>query len=108
MNSITIKGQRYKIKYVDTLQDDYGIYVGSCDKKRKVISILKGQTEKETALAILHEVGHAIIHETGIDQALPDHLEEIIVENFSTAYYKIFFTKGRKRRKKRKKSDNSM
>lgn len=43
-----------------------------------------------------HELNHAIIHRSGLNQIISREAEEMICENFSTVYCELFFKKKKK------------
>lgn len=92
---LVIKGQTYKIvlcqttkeflKHKDADKEDLGF----CDKMDKEIWLngaehAKYKTGEQRLMETLwHEIGHAIMEETGISYGIADVLEEVIVDTFS-------------------------
>lgn len=71
-------------------------YAGLYDAEAGKIFINPSVSDlKET---FLHELNHAIIHRAGINQIISREAEEMICENFATAYCEIFF-KSKKKKK---------
>jgi len=86
--AINIKGEKYSFKYL-TPQEMGHVY-GRCDFANKIIyydGTLKGDILIQT---ILHEIGHAILFEVGLLQAVNQDLHEIIVENYANELCKHF------------------
>ena len=92
---LMIKGQNYKIilcqtykewlKHKDAEKHDLGL----CDKMEKEIWLNGAEHSKfktgEVRLmeTMWHEVGHAIMEETGLSYGISETLEEVIVDAFS-------------------------
>jgi len=107
IRSINIKGQKYKIKIKKCKDEDE--YMGLCDTDEKIIYI-GAQIEEQSDLYItlVHEIIHAILHETALDQVLPVEVNELIADNIATVIYKEFFSpKGVKRWSKDGRNTNS-
>jgi Zn-dependent peptidase ImmA (M78 family) len=89
---VTIKGSKYRIIIDNKYEKKHGtssdghieyetnsIYVNGClDNKRR----------KEV---LLHELLHGIIKECSIYQSLPRGVEEILVDNISSEFVRLFF-----------------
>jgi Zn-dependent peptidase ImmA (M78 family) len=76
---------------------DYVFYQGQqCQglyepNKRKISVAAKDRTELEIKQTLLHEIGHCIIHLTGLYNCQLSHdLEEAIVDNFAMAINEIW------------------
>lgn len=57
---------------------------GKYDPKTKTIFVEARQNTESFVHSVLHELGHAMLHRTGMNQSLPGEIEELIVENFAT------------------------
>tara|TARA_R110002096_G_scaffold400805_2_gene597530 strand:+ start:176 stop:502 length:327 start_codon:yes stop_codon:yes gene_type:complete len=93
---LPIKGRTYKV-IVDTLSP--GI-AGLCDPINKVIYI---DSEVNLMDTLLHEIGHAYIHEVALDQVMTPEIQEIVVENFAQVLTDLFDIKLKKAYLKKKK-----
>ena len=60
---------------------------GLCDPIDKTIYIDSSCDFMET---LLHEIGHAYIHEVALDQVISADIQEIIVENFAQVLKTLF------------------
>ena len=83
--SLTVRGSRWKVRWVNTLADNYGV----CDYGKREIRIAKGQPTEVELDTIVHELLHA---------ALPDLDEPAIAETaeaLATALVKLGFVKDR-------------
>jgi Zn-dependent peptidase ImmA (M78 family) len=76
-----IKGTKYTIKCVEKIDDSS---IAMCDTDKKIIWLTNSRTPKEKRLDLLHEIGHCLFKEIGLDQCISDDVEEIIVENYSS------------------------
>jgi|LauGreDrversion4_2_1035121.scaffolds.fasta_scaffold25473_7 hypothetical protein len=79
--SLTVRGSRWKVRWVNNLGDNYGI----CDYAKKEIRIAKGQPTATELDTVVHELLHA---------ALPDLDEPAIAETaeaLATALVKLGF-----------------
>ena len=86
--SIYVKGQEYfLIATAGLIDDGHDGLTDYVNKTIKYDSKLKGDLLKR---CILHECGHAIQYETGINQALSDEIQEIITENFANVFIDLF------------------
>jgi hypothetical protein len=65
--SLTVRGSRWKVRWVNNLADNYGV----CDYAKKEIRIAKGQPTAVELDTVVHELLHA---------ALPDLDEPAIAE----------------------------
>ena len=65
MNSLYIKGRKYKLKVVPIIDNDETI-VGRCYKKDHVIKIVKDESMEESLKTLIHELLHAYIYECGL------------------------------------------
>jgi len=84
--SILIFGVRYKLQ-IKPCGDGF---MGWCDRKKKIITIDKGLSNKDFNETLLHEIGHAITHEGCLSGVLTPELDEILVETFSRVIPDLF------------------
>jgi len=89
---LMIKGKKWKVKYLKRMKVDGHDTDGYCDPKRRVIAIRdKAVNSNDYYRILMHEVLHAIWHESGLDNTnIGIDMEEVIVENFATALNEIF------------------
>lgn len=81
---LDIKGETYKITPAPMM-----LHMGECCPITKTIrfdSSIKGDMLKST---ILHEVGHALLFEISLGQAISIELHEIIVDNYANYLTKV-------------------
>jgi len=89
-SSITIKGQRYKVEYVETLREvganfEGEDWIGFCDHANKTIRVFADRVPFDIVETFLHEVTHGIFNRNkALKLALKDGAEEIFVDAFST------------------------
>ena len=102
MEKIKILGVEYKIIYVDSVdavietkqkrttheiqripETDAKGYCTFTDKK---IYIKKG--EDNLTETVLHEINHAILGESALDEVIPPHIQELICTIFARVYLK--------------------
>ena len=83
--SVDIFGKPYLIKMINNLDS-----VGLCDFDNSIIYVRANQSPEQIFITLLHEINHAIQYRTGLYQALPIQIQEVISENFSVAYREIF------------------
>ncbi len=80
--TVNVFGKTFKIKYDKTLASK-GVH-GVCDSDNNLILIdglLKGDSLMQT---LLHEEFHAVFSRIGLRQAVPDEVEEMIVDALAT------------------------
>jgi len=75
-----------KVKTKVTKINDLGLFVPMTWQ----ILISEGQTKDDAVKTLIHELTHAMIHRTGINQSLAHELEEVICENVSTVICENF------------------
>jgi hypothetical protein len=81
--SLTIRGSRWKVRWVNNLGDNFGV----CDYAKRELRIAKGQEVTTELDTVVHELLHA---------ALPDLDEPAIAETaeaLATALVKLGFVK---------------
>lgn len=71
--SVKIFGQKYKIDYNHSDQDSYGM----CFSDRNRISIRHKLPEDKLQRVLMHEVTHAVIHETPLSLRKRFDVEEV-------------------------------
>ena len=86
--SLNIFGKKVPVKVIDGLMES-GI-AGLFKPQTEEIYIAKKQTKDDAVHTLLHEIGHAVIQRTGIKQAIPHEIEEVIVENMATVIIENF------------------
>lgn len=64
---VNVKGQKYKVKYVDKIDNDESI-LGQCSGTYKVLLIKKRKNYLSVCETICHELMHAIINECGVGE----------------------------------------
>lgn len=74
-------GKTYKIEYKDIRHE---AAFGMTDNRKTLITIEKTLTGKELEQTMLHEFFHGVLSRTGASQALPNELEEIVVDSIAT------------------------
>lgn len=79
LTRVVVFGSKYRIKLVENLMAEHHCY-GRCHKHEKLIEIDASLNPKAYKQTLLHELGHALIHEVGADQGLHWSLEEVICE----------------------------
>lgn len=84
--AIFVLGETYKIVIKKGLLQD-GIY-GDCDKVEKIITLDSSLVKEEYWESLIHEIGHAIMHEASIEQSVSPQLEEVIVDLFAKVLVK--------------------
>lgn len=89
--SLHIKGAKYKIKVENIWDKRLQGADGLCNKTSKIIYIHSSLSNAEKNRVLIHEVMHAIIHETAIDEAVGRGTEEIICENVAQVLCELFF-----------------
>lgn len=85
-------GVGYKIQITKDLKgDDGGRIHGWCDVHTKVISIDSLDTGDVFVSTLIHEINHAVLHESGVGQtSLHSDVEEIIVEQIAKVITQAF------------------
>lgn len=80
--SVPVMGQKYSIEYYDNIKtDDKEDVYGDTDKGKKRIRIDLSNNKSQSLVrsTLLHEVLHAILSQSGLDNLLTDEVEEAIV-----------------------------
>ena len=80
---IDIFGTKYKIKEKDSIIYEGIVADGLIDFRNHTIYLVKSLKKKDKLRVLYHEMGHGIIHETGLDQSISLEVEEILVQNFA-------------------------
>jgi len=88
IKSINVLGTRYKVKYVEKLENEN--WLGLCNRETKTIYIKTGQTKENEMITFIHELLHSLIGESSIDQSLSNELEEIIVDLMAKFWVSLF------------------
>lgn len=80
-----------KVPVYENAQQLQGSHImGYYDLEQEAIYL---QGVKEDYGTLIHEIGHAIFHRTGLKQAISGDVEEIVVENIATALMENFEVK---------------
>lgn len=91
---VKVKGQDYEILFDSELTLEDAACAGIIDTEAKTITLDKFQGAKDQKIALIHELLHAVLHESCATQAnISLDLEEIIVENISRFLYDTFIIK---------------
>lgn len=79
-SSVEVGGVDYRLSFYG--EEDHRTHntYGMCDKVHKVIALSPLMREEQAATTVLHEVLHAIVEEYGMDEVVPEGLEEYIVK----------------------------
>lgn len=88
MNSLYIKGRKYKLKVMSIIDNDETI-VGRCYKKDHVIKIVKDESMEESLKTLIHELLHAYIYECGL---YTDSNDEDLVRYFELNFLPFLIT----------------
>lgn len=91
MSKINIKGEEYAFDFVDPNTHKDSDWDGLCKKFEREIFINKDLTIRPKLITMLHEWGHALLHEVSADDNLSPDMEEIIVDNYAKELYKVMF-----------------
>lgn len=91
MKKVPIKGQDYEFIFDNPVKYKDSEWSGLCRKYEKEIVIDKQLRGPEMLMTILHEWGHALMHEVGADDRMSEDMEEFVVENYAKEFYKVLF-----------------
>lgn len=86
-----VKGITYKFDAVDPNTHRDSAWSGLCKKFEKEIFIDKSLPLEQAIVTLLHEWGHALLHEVSVDDTLTSEVEEIIVDNYAKELFSVFF-----------------
>lgn len=78
-------GKTVAVEFVDELENSGEFY-----PKESLIKVLKDKDKGQVQLHLLHEFVHAVCHRTGLTQAIPSELEEVVCEVISHAFHENF------------------
>lgn len=94
MSHFKVFGANYKLRTTDL----NGIEShGMCCTDKKMIIINKDEKGDELVKTLMHELVHAIWHETGLNQtSIHQDVQEIIAENVSNCFFQNFDIKLKK------------
>jgi Zn-dependent peptidase ImmA (M78 family) len=84
--SITILGRKYKIKQGKNLAYLGQPCLGLCDNENKIIYLEKNQSDHVKKETLIHEVAHAFMFISGIDQKLSDSECEMYAQLLTALY----------------------
>jgi len=88
-NSFKYKGRSWKVIQEKNLHADDGAKcMGLCDTDLRTIYIESSLSKKEKARVFLHELFHALVHETHIPPniVLSEDIEDILAEAFADIF----------------------
>jgi Zn-dependent peptidase ImmA (M78 family) len=91
---INIKGRPYKILFIKGLIEKQHA-MGICCETKKEIHLDSKLKDEDLKATLLHEIGHAIMFETGLTQCLSHDIQEIVTENFSNVIIDLFHIRFR-------------
>ena len=84
-----VLGKEYKIKKIKNLTDDDGsLLYGRCHRLEPLIEYDSGQTKEELQNTLIHELIHAVCHESGLSLMMGNRIEELVCINLSNALMK--------------------
>jgi len=97
--SLPIFGKDYQIKEVSPcLDDDNNEVSGTTDNGKCIIEVDSKQSNSEKLHTLVHELGHAMIFRTSIQQTqIHGEVEEILVNNWATLMTEIFHLQIRRK-----------
>lgn len=78
----------YKVYKIKDLAEKNG-YIGLCDSLLKEIVIDSNLTKDQFTLTLLHELRHAVTHESGLNQILDPQVAELDAEIFANFVFSI-------------------
>ena len=86
--SLNVFGKKVEVKVLKGLREQgvEGLFIPA---KWSILVNLE-QSKEDAVKTLLHELTHAMIHRTGINQSLSHDLEEVIAENVSTVICENF------------------
>lgn len=85
MKPLNVFGKTIAVEFVSDLENAGEFYA-----EKSLIKVLKEKDKDKEQLHLLHEFVHAICHRTGLTQAIPHELEEVICEVISHAFWENF------------------
>ncbi len=97
---LKVFGKKYKLKHLQRLARS-GLY-GLCDTEKEEIQIDSKLEDEIYWETILHELFHAVCHETSLQQAFSPDLEEVLVDLLSKSVVHNFDLKHKKKKPKKK------
>lgn len=86
---LNIFGVNYRLVFLKNFCYRTG-RMGECDFKAHCIAIDEDLDDYQTLGTLIHEIGHALLHESGIDQGISNAVDECIVESYSRTLVKLF------------------
>jgi Zn-dependent peptidase ImmA (M78 family) len=95
---VTVYGRKIPIKYITREKLDTFIpnAEGIWDSYTRTIYICKTAPLKIQMYYIYHEVGHAVMNFTGLDQILPPEIQEVICQSYATVMEDLGSIKARR------------
>lgn len=85
MKPFNVFGKTIVVEVVSELDN-----AGEFCAEKSLIKVLREKNKDEQMLHLLHEFVHAVCHRTGLTQAIPSELEEVVCEVMSHAFYENF------------------
>lgn len=86
IKTIKVLGVSYKVIY--EAQDGLD---GSCSKNEKIIRINPNLEGEDLIDTLMHEVIHAVMHESKIDRVISPELEELVTYHVTQAIMDLLF-----------------
>ena len=89
IKSVNVLGHKVRIKYISSWsghKEAHEKLVGRFYPDTGTIYILKTLSKDIQQQFLLHEINHAIMFYTGIDQNISSDLEEVIAQSFASFY----------------------
>lgn len=83
---INVLGKNYSVVF--EAQDGFD---GTCDKLNKIIRINPNLEGDDLLDTLLHEVFHAVMHESKLDRVISHEIEELVVYHVTQAAMEVIF-----------------
>jgi len=88
---IRVFGRDVTIQEKEIVVDDFGrVCSGTYDDDDGVIEITSKGSNRLREVTILHELGHAIISELGLNEVVSEEVNEMISEGFAKGFSRLF------------------
>lgn len=97
-----VKGKTWSVEYKWKLSDpEFGPCHGLCDPDKRIIYIDRLQPQEEKVKTFIHELGHAILFESHLNECggVEGFVEEVIVSAYADVFYDLFEIELRKAEK---------
>lgn len=84
---VIVYGRKIPVKYVTKKKLDEMIIgaEGIWDSYERTIYICKSAPKNIQMYYIYHEIGHAVMNFTGLDQIIPPEIQEVVCQSYATA-----------------------